>query len=334
MKKAFVKLLALAMALALVFTLSVGASCMDGEYFSTVQLENYVEEDMTDAEVLQSIGGTHTETMDYYIVTAYEESIEGFTAQDLYDNYEYYDYEDDFKANISESLSEYKVDIIYYEMDVESTEKFEYVVIECGYSLSDDVGIGAIVYEKWASIPAETYLVDVTVSNADSREECEKIFYDVLENLTVYGYVGNTNDNYMGGLEDFEGFEDFENFENMEQFEDMFNIFNENQDEIKELAGASITIILVMMAVMIIVPIVIIIIVIVVIVKSSKKKKQQQQAQQQYNQYNQYGYNPYGQQNNGYNPYGQQPPQNNGYTPSGYTQSDYNPYSNSSNNKE
>ncbi len=332
MKKAFAKFLALVMAVTMVFTLSIGASCMDGEYFSTVQLENYVEEDITTEDTLQSVGGTHTETMDYYIVTAYEEAIEGFTAQDLYDNYEYYDYESDFKADLEENLSEYKVDIIYYEMDVESTEKFEYVVIECGYSLSDDIGIGAIVYEKWASIPAETYLVDVGVSNADSREECEKVFYDVLENLTVYGYVGNTDDGYMGGLEDFEG---FENFENMEQLEDMFNIFNENQDEIKELAGVSLTVILVVMSIMVIVPIIIIIIVIVAIVKSSKKKKQQQQqAQQQYNQYNQYGYNPYGQQppqNNGYNPYGQQPPQNNGYTPSGYTQSDYNPYSN---NKE
>ncbi len=331
MKKTITKALTLILALALAFTLSLSAFAIDGDYFESPELYNYEEEETTIENSVQAVIGTQIDGegagQNNYNIYAALSDVDYATAQDILDSLG--DYETVFKQELETQFSSMGYSATFnsflIEIESDSLDYYEYVNVECDYILSDGYGNSQQLYQEIAMIPAEGYVVQVTVTNVISAQECKSVFDDVIDCLWIEDY------NLYAGMED-----------------DLYDIFGEEYDgEVDEytekLLGVSMGLAIAIIVGIILIPIIIIVIIIVVIVKSSKKKKQQQmQAQQQYNQYNQYGYNPYGQQpqqNNGYNPYGQQPQQNNGYNPYGQQpqqNNGYNPYSNppSNNNEE
>lgn len=162
-------------------------------------------------------------------------------------------------------------------------ELYQFILMEAEQNITDDAGNTTTVYQNMAIFPADTYVVYVTVTNYNSVEECEEVFYEIVDYIEIYDYT----------------------------FSDESGIYT--SEELTRIGKG----ILIGVLVFFLVILIVIIVVIVIVVKSSKKKKAQRAAQQ----YNPYGgnpngqYNPYGQPpvNNGqYNPYGQQ---NNTYTP-------------------
>lgn len=293
MKKVFARLLTVAMALVLVMSMSVSAFAFDSKYFSTIECNDYTEEETVIGNSVEAVEGTYMyadendEYVNNYNVYALEMDIDGVGAKQLYESAGQ-SFANEYEAALQAQYASagYSVEFLSCDVSLETDDIsiYQYVLIETEQEITDADGNMMIVYQNQAIYPANSYAVYVTVTNYDSAEDCEAVLEEITAYITVEDYCfGEGYDGLTG--------------EELESIEKVGTIIG-----------------IVVLVLLILIP-VIVIVIIIVAVKSSKKKKAQQAAQQ----YNPYGYNP-----NQYNPYGQytpngQPPMNNGqYT--GYNQ--------------
>lgn len=318
MKKRVAKLLALVIALVLAVSMTIGASAFTGEYFETTELWDYTEEETVIGNSVEAVIGTETYAVEdavglnNYNVYALEMDIEGYGAQQLYD--ESGDaFENEFKTALQSQYNAmgWSVEFVSFNksLEIDNYDFYQYILLESEQKLTDASGNVTTVYQNMAIYPANTYAVYVTVTNYNSAQECKDVLDKVAEGMWIEDYC------YGEG----------------------YNGLTEEELEFAKNLGMGIVI---GALVFFLVIIIVVIIVVVVVVKSSKKKKAQRAAQQ----YNPYGYNPnmqynpYGQYNsNGQapvndgqnNPYGQQPPVNNNqyntYNPQNNTYVPYTP---------
>lgn len=259
MKKRILTTLTLVMAI--VISMTISTSAFEGVYFDTTECWDYTEEETVIGESVEAIVGTetypdkNTKGVNSYNVYAVEMDIEGLDADAIFDQYST-DMSNKFYEIIETQSKEqgFSSEIVSFDKSVawDSWELFSFIYFETEILMTDKTGKSITMYQNIAVLPANTYVVYVTVTNYNSAEECKEVLYEIIDYIEIHDYCYDESAD-----------------------------FSEEDIEMFTKIGTGV---LIGVLVFFLLAIVITVVIIVVVVKASKKKKAQKMAQQpQYN---------------------------------------------------